>query len=394
MADARGRGAIGRQAGAASLTRRRLFGAIAVAGVTLIVRLPGAAAVRAQSAPTGGATATVTTADGLNLRSGPGENYPIVIVMPAGAQVTVTGAVTPDNWLPVSYNGQTGWADAVYLASAPPAAGATPQTATVLPADGLNLRNGPGTDQPVLIVIPGGATVTLLGGATNGWLPVSYGGRSGWVEAIYLSTTSASGANATAGPPAGAGPTITAASVGSTAGATIAPAGGAATGATTAYGSAALGVAAPPEKGLTSTVAPAGAVGRFIWPVDSRQITTLFQDAHQALDIGQPLNSPARAIADGIVSFAGGDATRSYGLYLILQHADGYASLYAHLATLGAQQGQVVKQGQEIGRTGMTGRSTGPHIHFPIYYQGMPLDPLSVLPGDGVQIEPGANDVA
>src|SRR5581483_133000 len=148
---------------------------------------------------------------------------------------------------------------------------------------------------------------TVIGAASNGWLPVRYGGRSGWVEASYLGTAGASAGSSPAtgaGAPLGSGPTITSAAVSSTGGATIAAAGGAATVATTAYGSAAMGVAAPPERGLSSTAAPAGAAGRFIWPVDSRQITTLFQASHQALDIGQALNSPARAIADGIVSFA------------------------------------------------------------------------------------------
>jgi murein DD-endopeptidase MepM/ murein hydrolase activator NlpD len=250
----------------------------------------------------------------------------------------------------------------------------------------------------VIIVIPGGATVTVLDAATNGWVPVTYGGRAGWVEAGYLGTGgtggtgSASGASTAATPSSGT--TITAAASSSTAGATLAPAGAAAAGTSTAFGSAAMGIAAPPERGLAAVPAPAGALGRFVWPVDSRQITTVFQPAHQALDIAQALNSPVRAIADAIVSFAGGDATRSYGLYVILQHADGYSSLYAHLSTIGVQQGQVVKRGQEIGRTGVTGRSTGPHIHFAIYYQGMPLDPLTVLANDGVQIMAGANDVA
>ncbi|HLZ71923.1 MAG TPA: peptidoglycan DD-metalloendopeptidase family protein [Dehalococcoidia bacterium] len=369
------------------LTRRGLLSATAAAaGAGFLDRLLHFPAARAQQAPPGATTATVNSSDGLNLRGGPGENYPVLAVMPAGAQVPITGAATPDNWLPVQYNGQNGWADGVYLASA---AAPAQTAASVLPADGLNLRSGPGTDQSVIIVIPGGSTVTILGAASNGWVPVSYGSRAGWVEASYLG----SGAAAPTAAPA-TGSTLTAAATASTAGATIAPLGAAAAGSTTAFGTAALGVAAPPERGLAATPAPAGAAGRFVWPVDSRQITTVFQAAHQALDIGQPLNSPARAIADAIVSFAGGDASRSYGLYVILQHPDGYSSLYAHLSTIGVQQSLAVKQGQAIGRTGITGRSTGPHIHFPIYYQGMPLDPLTVLPNDGVQIMAGANDVA
>jgi len=163
---------------------------------------------------------------------------------------------------------------------------------------------------------------------------------------------------------------------------------------TAAYGTAALGIAGPPETGLTPTTPPPGALGQFIWPVDSRRISTMFQPSHQAIDIAIDTGQPVRAVASGIVSFAGGDPGRSYGLYVIIQHPGGYSSLYAHLSNVEVQQGNAVKQGNEIGRTGLTGRTTGPHIHFAMFYQGMPINPLSVLPVDGVQVLSGANDVA
>jgi murein DD-endopeptidase MepM/ murein hydrolase activator NlpD len=391
------------------LTRRGLLGGTAALGTALFLRAIRLSAVEAQRVPAQTTVATVNSSDGLHLRSGPGESYDSLAVMPGGAQVNVTGPASANNWLPVQYNGQAGWADADYL-TLDPAGGADPQsagsastslmaaaanstpaqpsTATVVPPDGLNLRGGPGTDNPIVTVIPGGASVNVTAASAGGWTPVSYNGSSGWVESAYLSggifATTASGA------------TVVAAGASSSGAAMLAPtmAGAAASSNATAYGNAAAGIAGPPEVGLTPTAAPAGTLGRFIWPIDSRQITTVFQPAHQAIDIADPVGNPVHAIADGVVSFAGGDPSRSYGLYVIVQHPGGFSSLVAHLGSMTVKQGDVVKQNDMLGKSGVTGRTTGPHVHFAIYYQGAPLNPLTVLPADKVQIMPGANDVA
>jgi murein DD-endopeptidase MepM/ murein hydrolase activator NlpD len=154
-----------------------------------------------------------------------------------------------------------------------------------------------------------------------------------------------------------------------------------------ASGPMTLGVPGPPEAGLP-VASGVGAWGRFTWPVDSRRISTLFDPAHQAIDIDEwpGGGNPVRAIAAGIVSFAGWQSCCSYGLYVIVQHADGYSSLYAHFSSLAVSQGQAVVQGQELGRSGCTGSCTGDHLHFAIYLHGAPLDPLLVLPA-GAQLE-------
>lgn len=373
------------------LSRRHLLQSTAAVSLalTFAVRRSTAGAQTPSYPP----TATVAPPDGLNLRSGPGTSYSVITTMPGGAQVTILGTPTPDNWWPVQYNGQSGWADGNYLnlgatASQPAQpqqatslAPQQPATATVLPSDGLNLRAGPSTSAPVLTVIPGGATVTITGASNGGWTPVTYNGVAGWVQSTYIGT--------------GSGPSIAAAGAASSGAATLVsvPTGAAMTSTTAAYGTAAMGVAGPPETGLTPTTPPSGALGQFVWPVDSRRISTMFQPSHQAIDIAIDTGQPVHAVAGGIVSFAGGDPGRSYGLYIIIQHPGGYSSLYAHLSNLEVQQGASVKQGDEIGRTGLTGRTTGPHIHFAMYYQGMPINPLSVLPIDGIQVLSGANDV-
>ena len=362
-------------------------------------------------------TATVSSSDGLNMRSGPATTYPVVAVIPGGTTVTITGTGTPDNWLPIQYQGQTGWADGTYLALSQPAAGgasagppavaaaapapaaapvvaaaapasaaaATPaaapaaaSSATVTPSDGLNLRSGPGSSSTVVSVLPGGATVKITGTANGTWVPVSYNGSSGWVDSSFLAT--------------GASPAITSSSSSSSGGATV---GGSSSGAplnAASFGSPVMGQQAPAEAGLSVATAPAGTTGKFIWPVDGRRITTTFKSYHQAIDIDQfpSGGNPVRAIADGIVTYSGGDRCCSYGLYLIIAHSGGFSSLYAHCSALEVNQGQLVRQGQEICRSGNTGNSTGAHLHFAIYLNGQPLDPLTVLPNDGVQIWGGA----
>ena len=83
----------------------------------------------------------------------------------------------------------------------------------------------------------------------------------------------------------------------------------------------------------------------------------------------------------GVVQFVGGDPWYSYGLNLIIRHENGYESTYAHLRDFATDitQGSVVKQGDTIGYSGNTGRSTGPHLHFEIRVYGVPYDPIPLL---------------
>jgi uncharacterized protein YraI/peptidoglycan/xylan/chitin deacetylase (PgdA/CDA1 family) len=123
-------------------------------------------------------TATVTTA--LNLRTGAGTNFPVITIMPAGATVQLLGE-TNSGFARVQYATYEGWAYASYLdmPSAPDNSART--TAR------LNLRSGPSTGSPVLLVMPSGATVTLTGGIQNGYMPITYQGTAGWAFASYLS---------------------------------------------------------------------------------------------------------------------------------------------------------------------------------------------------------------
>jgi murein DD-endopeptidase MepM/ murein hydrolase activator NlpD len=109
----------------------------------------------------------------------------------------------------------------------------------------------------------------------------------------------------------------------------------------------------------------------------------VFSATHPGIDIDEfPFgNNPVLAIMAGTVTFVGGEECCSYGLYVIVKHTDGYTSLYAHLSSISVLEGQEVKQGQVLGKSGNTGFSTGVHLHLEIRKDGVAIDPLTLLPG-------------
>jgi murein DD-endopeptidase MepM/ murein hydrolase activator NlpD len=85
------------------------------------------------------------------------------------------------------------------------------------------------------------------------------------------------------------------------------------------------------------------------------------------------------AAADAEVIYAK-DTGAALGKAVVLQHGKGYRTVYAHLSILIAREGDTVKQGQAIGGVGDTGRATGPHLHFEIRRNGVPVNPEELLP--------------
>lgn len=123
---------------------------------------------------------------------------------------------------------------------------------------------------------------------------------------------------------------------------------------------------------------PSSGLG-FIWPVVDL-VTSYFGPSHPlGIDVNAPY-VPVAAAASGQVVFAGGDPCCSYGLYVDVVHADGYETRYAHLSSLSVGLGEWVEQGQIIGVSGITGRATGPHLHFELRRNGVIQNPLLFLP--------------
>lgn len=120
----------------------------------------------------------VTTAN-LNLRTGPGTGYSIILTMPKGSSVTVLS--TSNSWSKLTYNGTTGYAYSPYLTST--------ASTSYLTTGSVNLRTGPGTSYSVILTIPKGASVSVHGISGN-WAKVTYNGRTGYAHLSYLSPSS------------------------------------------------------------------------------------------------------------------------------------------------------------------------------------------------------------
>ena len=135
-------------------------------------------------------------------------------------------------------------------------------------------------------------------------------------------------------------------------------------------------------KRVTSYTGPiptnARGTGAFVWPV-SGQITQGYWWGHRAIDIGAPIGSAVLTSDGGFVSFVGWTDI-GYGYLIIIDHANGYSSYYAHLSQMYVTLGQQVNRGQVIGAVGSTGNSTGPHLHLEIRYNGVQQNPFVYLP--------------
>lgn len=131
--------------------------------------------------------------------------------------------------------------------------------------------------------------------------------------------------------------------------------------------------------------------GDWLWPVDTRfhYITTYFGydswrgGQHNAIDIGDGGINGTNIYASksGVVITAKDTYIPgySYGKYIVIDHGDGYSTLYAHCSALYVTVGQSVKQGEVIGAVGSTGWSTGPHLHFAVNVNGIPQDPFNYV---------------
>jgi len=125
----------------------------------------------------------------------------------------------------------------------------------------------------------------------------------------------------------------------------------------------------------------------FIWPINGA-ITSPYGyrkdpfngnrvQFHSGLDIRGSMGTPVRAAMSGRVSNTGYDAV--YGNYVIISHHSGYRTLYGHLSVIRTRSGAYVGTGERIGDVGSTGLSTGPHLHFMVYKNGVTVNPRSLI---------------
>ncbi|MFE2534149.1 peptidoglycan DD-metalloendopeptidase family protein [Streptomyces sp. NPDC059371] len=153
--------------------------------------------------------------------------------------------------------------------------------------------------------------------------------------------------------------------------------------------------ATPADDTTASDTASTNSSSGYTLPVDSSSVGTGYKVAgsmwssgyHTGVDFVVPTGTTLKSIAAGTVVSAGWGG--AYGNQVVIQHADGKYSQYAHMSSLSVSAGQTVTEGQQIGLSGATGNVTGPHLHFEIRTTpdyGSDIDPVAYLRSHGVAV--------
>jgi murein DD-endopeptidase MepM/ murein hydrolase activator NlpD len=128
-------------------------------------------------------------------------------------------------------------------------------------------------------------------------------------------------------------------------------------------------------------VIPSRGSGKFSWPAEGGYVSSKmgyrWGRMHEGIDIARPSGYTIKAADNGVVTFAGSDST--YGNKVVVDHNNGYQTVYGHLASISVSVGETVPVGSKLGIMGSTGRSTGTHLHFEVVKNGKNLNPLKFL---------------
>ena len=121
--------------------------------------------------------------------------------------------------------------------------------------------------------------------------------------------------------------------------------------------------------------------GGGVWPTVNRRINCQYMgySGHTGIDLGGAIGTAIYAYKSGTVSFAGWGS--GYGLHVKIDHGNGMTTYYAHCSELLVSVGQQVTEGQMIAKIGMTGYTTGPHLHFEVRFNGVPTNPYPYIVG-------------
>lgn len=141
------------------------------------------------------------------------------------------------------------------------------------------------------------------------------------------------------------------------------------------------GATAAPEKKPPKLVKVGKSGGTLQWPLRGvlyARFGKKGKDPHDGIDLAAPAGTPVRTAAPGTVLFAG--EQRGYGLIVIVEHdTSGLITLYAHNRDVRVKAGQKVREGQVVATVGDSGKTSGPHLHFEVRKDGVPVDPLEHL---------------
>ncbi len=144
------------------------------------------------------------------------------------------------------------------------------------------------------------------------------------------------------------------------------------------------------EQQMQPVISTVVSEGSFAWPLPGRTtLSSLFggrihpitgkPNSHSGIDIPAPYGTSIRCAKSGVVTISARHS--SYGNYVAVSHSDGTSTLYAHMSSRSVTVGQQVAQGQELGKVGSTGSSTGNHLHFEIRVNNVRVDPVNYFSG-------------
>jgi murein DD-endopeptidase MepM/ murein hydrolase activator NlpD len=127
-----------------------------------------------------------------------------------------------------------------------------------------------------------------------------------------------------------------------------------------------------------------GALPTFRWPVRGKVITTYGAKtngkSNDGINLAVPEGTPIKAAEDGVVAYSGNEL-KGYGNLILVRHANGYVTAYAHASELLVKRGDTIKRGQVIAKSGQSGEVGSPQLHFEIRKGSLPVDPLQFLNG-------------
>jgi murein DD-endopeptidase MepM/ murein hydrolase activator NlpD len=127
-----------------------------------------------------------------------------------------------------------------------------------------------------------------------------------------------------------------------------------------------------------------GAPQTFRWPVRGRVITSYGAKTNgkqnDGINVAVPEGTPIKAAEDGVVAYSGNEL-KGYGNLVLVRHANGYVTAYAHASELMVKRGETIKRGQVIAKSGQSGEVGSPQLHFEIRKGSTPVDPLQFLNG-------------
>ena len=147
-----------------------------------------------------------------------------------------------------------------------------------------------------------------------------------------------------------------------------------------------MATSAPDTRNEANTAAaePMGAAPSFRWPVRGRVITAFGAKTNgqqnDGINLAVPEGTAVRAAEDGVVAYAGNEL-KGYGNLILVRHANGFVTAYAHASEISVKRGDQVRRGQVIAKSGQTGTVTSPQLHFEIRKGSSPVDPMQHLPG-------------